>query len=84
MKLGWWRVAGNGHASAWQPRAILCALDLKGSPFRAEKKQDHLVSGLVSQEPLSSASRLQGMGVLELLTLGEQVVNLRHEVSEKK
>lgn len=31
VKLGWWRVAGNGHASAWQPRAVLCALDLKGS-----------------------------------------------------
>lgn len=39
MELGRWRVTGNRHASARQPRAILCALDLKGSPFRAEKNK---------------------------------------------
>lgn len=35
MKLGRRRVAGNGHTRARQPRAILCALDLKGSPVGA-------------------------------------------------
>lgn len=37
VEFGGWRVTGDGHAGAWQPRAILCALDLKGSPFCAEK-----------------------------------------------
>lgn len=44
VELGRWRVTGDGHAGTRQPRAILRALDLKGSPFCAEKKQ-HLVSG---------------------------------------
>lgn len=39
MKLGRRRVTGNGHASARQPRAVLRALDLKRSPFCAEKNK---------------------------------------------
>lgn len=39
VEFGRWRVTGDGHAGAWQPCAILCALDLKGSPFWAGKKK---------------------------------------------
>lgn len=40
VEFGGWRVTGDGHAGTRQPRAVLCALDLKGSPFCAGKKSD--------------------------------------------
>lgn len=56
VKLGRRRVAGNGYTSAWQPRAVLCALDLKGSPCCAEKTRPF--SEWLSQRRASKASKL--------------------------